>query len=649
MILLDYIRNITKCYLTKDALTKSESQYRILATNTLDVVWSTDLEFNMTFVNNAVFDFIGYTPEEFTGTNSAEFTSFEGQETLRRIAKILLTKFKEGILAQEKAEIQQIRKDGTVMMVEITANLLLDDNGEVVGFQGRSIDITDKKQAEADLHNSVKKWTSTFEAMTDSICLVDLDRNISECNSVTLDMFGITKEDIKNKKCWELIIGETEPCKNCLIDNLKNSEKPKSISFTKGDRNLSLSIYPIYDEENKITSVVHVTKDITESLKQEEQLTQMRKIESIGMLAGGVAHDFNNMLMSIMGYAELCRDSLKPDNPGNKWLDEIIKATNRSADLTRQLLSFARKEVITPVVLDLNDTISGMLKMLRRLISENVDMIWQPGVDVWKVKLDPGQVNQILANLCVNARDAIDGSGTVTIETKNIAIDNDFCVSHIEAIPGDYIALWVQDNGCGMDQNTLKHIFEPFYTTKDAGKGTGLGLSTTHGIVKQNKGFITIESKLGAGTTFKIYLPRFIGEELADQGEETSGAVVGGNETILLVEDEKSIRTTTKILLEDLGYTLLVAESPAIALELISKHDGRVHLLVTDIIMPGISGRELAEKLVADDPELKILYMSGYTADVIANNGILDDDINFLEKPFSRDTLATKVREVIDA
>jgi PAS domain S-box-containing protein len=380
-----------------------------------------------------------------------------------------------------------------------------------------------------------------------------------------------------------------------------------------------------------------------EQIKLQSQLIQAQKMEAIGRLAGGVAHDFNNLLMGIMGYADLCREDIDADHPIREWLDEIRHGVERSADLTRQLLAFARKQPIAPVVLDLNDAVAAMLKMLRQLIGEDIDFSWHPGLELWPVKLDPGQVGQILVNLCVNARDAIAGVGKVTIETQNVSIDADYCAEYAEATPGSYVMLAVSDDGTGMDKETLAHIFDPFFTTKGVGEGTGLGLPTVYGIVKQNGGFLNVYSESGKGTTFRIYLPRSGGEH-SDLGEtETIQELPGGNETIMLVEDEKSVRVTTARFLEKLGYTVLTAETPSAALQLAAAHRGPVELLITDIVMPGMSGRDLATKLTETYPRLKCLFISGYTAEVIAHRGILDEGIHFLAKPFTRDNIARKV------
>lgn len=398
-----------------------------------------------------------------------------------------------------------------------------------------------------------------------------------------------------------------------------------------------------------IGEIVERKRAEEQRLLTEDALRQAQKMESVGRLAGGVAHDFNNLLMGIMGYTELCREAIPPGNPVRGWLDEIMKEAERSAALTRQLLAFARKQTIAPKVLDLNDAVEGMLKMLRQLMGESIHLAWEPGNAVWPVKTDPGQLDQILVNLCVNARDAIGGVGKVTIETRNRIFDDAYCRHYEGCHAGDYAMLAVTDDGCGMDQETLKKIFEPFFTTKKIGEGTGLGLSTVYGIVRQSGGFVTAYSEPGKGSVFCIYLPR------SKQAGEYKSVVppppverVGGTETILLVEDESSVRVTASLLLKHLGYTVLEAESPLAALRLASEHAGGIDLLMTDVIMPGMSGRALAEKLSASAPSLKILFMSGYTANVIGDRGILEGNLAFLAKPFTSNELAGKVREVLD-
>ena len=407
------------------------------------------------------------------------------------------------------------------------------------------------------------------------------------------------------------------------------------------------SISPVRDAAGKVVNYVAAKRDVTHEVQLENQLRQAQKMDAVGRLAGGVAHDFNNLLMGIMGYAELCRDEIAPDHPIREWLNEIVREAERSAEITRQLLAFARKQVIAPRVLDLNDAVGGMLKMLRRLIGEDINLAWLPGANLRPVKLDPSQVDQILANLCLNARDAIAGVGKITLETGNFTFDADYCASHADAIPGEYVFLAVSDTGAGMSPGTLTQIFEPFFTTKETGKGTGLGLATVYGIVKQNHGFIYAYSEQGQGATFKIYLP-----QVADEGVEaaapTPKAPAGQGETVLLVEDEKSLRLICHRFLESLGYNLLVAETPGEALTWVGQHSGDIHLLLTDVVMPGMNGRELANRVSAAKLGIKVLFMSGYTADVMADRGVLEENVAFISKPFSRDDLARKVREVLD-
>ncbi len=354
------------------------------------------------------------------------------------------------------------------------------------------------------------------------------------------------------------------------------------------------------------------------------------------------------MLGVIIGYAELALMKMGPSHLHYDDLIQIRLAAERSAELTRQLLAFARKQTIAPKVIDLNETVSGMLKMLQRVIGENINLALQTSSNLWLVKIDPSQIDQMLVNLCVNARHAINGVGRITIEAGNSNLDADYFAKHRYVEPGEYVRLAVSDDGCGMDKETQAHIFEPFFTTKGVGQGSGLGLAMVYGIVKQNNGFINVYSEPGQGTTFTIYLPRHTGESGQELKEDLAEPPPRGKETILLVEDEPTILMMAALMLEEQGYTLLTAGTAVEAIRLFKEQTGRIHLLVTDVVMPDMNGRDLVTKLRSINPLLKCLFMSGYTADVIAPNGVLDEGVNFIQKPFSLSDLANKVRKALD-
>jgi CheY-like chemotaxis protein len=372
-------------------------------------------------------------------------------------------------------------------------------------------------------------------------------------------------------------------------------------------------------------------------------------MESVGRLAGGVAHDFNNMIGVILGYVELALMRAEPSAPVRGNLEQIQKAAQRSADLTRQLLAFARKQTATPQVVSLNDVVGGMLGMLRRLIGEDIRLHWSPAADLGPVHVDPGQVEQVLANLCVNARDAIGGAGELVIATGNAEV-SEARARRSEALPGSYVSLSVRDDGCGMDREVREHLFEPFFTTKGTGRGTGLGLATVYGIVKQNQGFIEVDSAPGRGSTFTIFLPRHAGTGAAP-GEDAAGVagLARGMETVLLVEDEPDMLSLGRVMLSELGYRVLGAGSPERALALAERHAGELDLLVTDVVMPGMDGQELARRLRERIPGLPVLFISGYPDDVIARRGILSGEVRLLQKPFDLERLAGAVRGALDA
>ncbi|MDO9262604.1 MAG: response regulator [Desulfosalsimonadaceae bacterium] len=406
-----------------------------------------------------------------------------------------------------------------------------------------------------------------------------------------------------------------------------------------GDIAFALRSMEIEAERDKSTAALADTQ---------EQLRQAQKLEAIGQLAGGVAHDFNNLLVIIMGHVEMALDQTPPGHTIHEDLQEILGAAQRSADLTGQLLAFARKQTVSPQVVNLNETVKGILNMLRRLIGEDIDLSWNPGENLNPVFMDPGQVDQILANLCINARDAIAGVGTLTIETRNVSFDDSYCADHSGFFPGDFVMLAVSDSGCGMGKETLAHIFEPFFTTKALGHGTGLGLATVYGIVKQNNGFINVYSEPGKGTIFRIYFSRHLGDQVSVRSDVGRIAISRGNETILLVEDEPGILKLTQAMLENLGYHILPAGTPGEAIRLAESHQGKIHLLLTDVIMPEMNGRDLAARISALSPETKLIFSSGYTANVIAHRSVLEPGVNFIQKPFSRRELGEKLRAVLD-
>ena len=506
-------------------------------------------------------------------------------------------------------------------------------------------DINERKQVEADLRESEEKYRSMMEAMDDAAYICSDDFHITYMNSTMLKRIGY---DIVGERCYNVIHGLDENCPWCVHQRVMKGEHVKTeIVSPKDKKSYQVSNSPIFHLDGSVSKLT-IFRDNTKVKKIEAQLQQAQQLESVGRLAGGVAHDYNNTLSVIIGFAELAIDKMAPDNPLRAYLDEILKAAHNATDITRQLLAFARKQDVDPRILNLNTYVENMLKMLRRLIGEDIDLVWVPGTEIWPIMIDPSQVSQILANLCVNARDAIKGVGKVTIETENTRFDEARYADHTGFVPGNFVHLTISDNGCGMEKEILENIFEPFFTTKGADKGTGLGLSTVYGIVKQNKGFINVYSEPNRGTTISIYLPRHEGKNSEIHETDLEEIPTGQGETILLVEDDLPILNITQQILHGLGYTILTAGTPTDALMIAEEYARKIHLLVSDVILPEMDGHELAERMESFYPQIKHLFISGYTADVIVQRGMLNEGVRLLHKPFSKRDLATTVRKALD-
>ncbi len=515
-----------------EQLRESEEKYRLLADNVADCIWVASMDGILEYINPTCGVLFGYTPEEMIGKPVDAYCDEENSRKMVEAIGDAISRLPD--TSSTTLETQFLRKDGTMVDVEVRGRVLLDEGGRPRKLQGVTRDITERKVAQA------------------------------------------------------------------------------------------------------------------EQERLQTQLAQSQKMESVGQLAGGVAHDFNNMLQVILGNSELALMKVASDDALHSDLDQIHSAAERSADLTRQLLAFARKQTVAPRVMDLNGTVGGMLKMLQRLIGEDIDLTWSPASKLWPVKLDPSQVDQILANLCVNARDAIGGVGKVIISTANVEVEPGADSWFVDGPPrGSYVTLSVTDTGKGMDRETMDRIFDPFFTTKPVGHGTGLGLSTVYGIVRQNDGNVQVSSEKGQGTTFTVFLPRYEGslDEITEERSQTMASAAG--ETVLVVEDESAILDLCSSVLSQLGYHVLTDRTPAEALVTEAMHQGQIDLLITDVIMPDMNGRELAKRIITHRPNISVLYMSGYTADVISRRGVLEDGVSFLQKPFSVGSIAAKVREAL--
>jgi len=627
---------------------KPEDLHRIMFEEAVDGIFITDPQGRLMAVNPRGIAMTGYSREELLGLN---LTDLIPPEALAR-DPIRWDDLRQGQSVVKERRIRQ--KDGSLLPVEISARMLPEGN-----LLGQVRDISERRKAQDSVRASENLLSSIFRAAPTGIGVVT-KRILLAVNDRICEMIGCSREELigqsarvlypsdadfeyvgteKYRQIRERGTGTVETRWQCkdgrIIDVLMSSSPINPLDLAAG--------------------VTFTALDITERKKAEAERDQLQtqlllaqKMESIGRLAGGVAHDFNNMLTAILGHAQLALLRCTPSEPIHADLMAIEESAHRSAGLTRQLLAFARKQTVAPKILDLNDTVGGMLKMLLRLIGEDIDLVWMPGADLWPVRIDPSQIDQLLANLCVNARDAIVDVGKVTIETENTVFDEDYCAVHPGFVCGEYVRLAVSDDGGGMNQEVLDHLFEPFFTTKEVGQGTGLGLATVYGIVKQNEGFINVYSEPDSGSTFKIYLPRFAGE--ARDPRAASGVEIpqGRGETVLLVEDEAVILNVGRAMLERLGYTVLTAGTPGEGLRLAKTHTAEIQLLITDVVMPGMNGRDLA-KLINDlKPGLNCLFISGYTASVIAHRGVLDEGVFFLQKPFSMKDLASKVRQALE-
>jgi PAS domain S-box-containing protein len=530
-----------------------------------------------------------------------------------------------------------------------------DDQGRPLRLSGFFYDLTEKRRSEAALRESEEKFRALVENSLDGIMRFDRRHRHLYVNPQAERETGIPVADFLGKTHRELGFPDD------LCDYLEKSLEQvfitghvNRVEFNLPNGNtLDWMIIPELDGQGEVKAVITSSRDITayrkvdaERARLESQLYHAQKMEAVGRLAGSVAHDFNNMLSVILGHSDLALLEMKPDHPLYESMTSIGTAARRSAELTRQLMVFARKQPIAPRLLNINEAIGSITGMLQHLVGREINLAWIPAETLNPVNMDPAQLDQILTSLCSNSRDAITGAGRITIETGNVFFDRAYCDTHSGFREGAFVMMAVSDNGCGMDASTLNSIYEPFFTTKDQGKGTGL--STVYGIVKQNSGFINVYSEPGVGTIFRVYLPAADSMELSEGGRKNERTLLRGAETVLVVEDEPAILALTERMLKDLGYQVILSTRPTEALKLAEENPGRIQLLLTDIVMPEMNGGELARKLTGLYPSLKILFMSGYTANVLGPMGIMKDSAHFIQKPFSVHELSLRVRAALD-
>jgi PAS domain S-box-containing protein len=639
--------------LIENAHCDSETKFRDLVENTGDIIWEMDGHFIYTYCSPNIVSILGYAPEELLGKTLFDFMPSGEAKRVGDLFGRIAAEQRPFALLTHKA----CHKNGGTRVLESSGKPVFDEAGRFRGFRGVDRDITRRERAEEALEQFNEL---ILNSVGEGIYGLDLQGRPTFVNPAVSRMTGWRTEDLLGRPLHEILHHSRpdrtpypkELCRICAVFQEGALSRADNEVFWRKDGTSFPVEYlttPIRGERGEAMGVVVTFQDITDRKKLEEQLRQSQKMEAVGRLAGGIAHDFNNMLTVITGYSELLLQSLAPGSPLRNTVEQIKQAGERAAGLTGQLLAFSRKQVLQTKVLDLNAVVADMDKMLRRVIGEDIDLltVLKPGLG--RVKADPGQLEQVMLNLAVNARDAMPQGGKLTIETADVELDAAYARRHVTVKPGPYVMLAVSDTGCGMDAETQARVFEPFFTTKEQGKGTGLGLSTVYGIVQQSGGNIWIYSEPGRGTTFKIYLPKV--EEAADMGDPVVAHMQQprGTETILLVEDNPNVLGLARTVLQGQGYSVLEAPKGERALEIREQHNGAIHLLVTDVVMPGMSGRELAERLATSYPEMKVLYLSGYTDESIVHHGVLDHGMAFLQKPFTPDALARKVREVLDS
>jgi two-component system cell cycle sensor histidine kinase/response regulator CckA len=643
-VILSVARDITERKRAEEVLRKRERELSIIIDNMPGLVSHVDRDLRYVYASKGYERMFGVPPQQVVGRRMPEVV---GEEVFGQAEPHV-----QKALSGEQVTVETpIRlPDGELSYGLTTFVPDIDANGEVGGLFIIGLDISELRRAEAER----ERLLSAIDQAAETIVITDAEGTIQYVNPAFQRITGYSRAEARGQNMRFLKSGkqddsfyrqmwETIASGNTWQGTIVNRRKDGTL-FTE-----VAAISPVHDAAGNIVSYVAAKRDITQELELEQQYRQAQKMEAVGRLAGGIAHDFNNMLGVILGRAEFALTMLEPSHPLKESLEEILRAAERSADLTRQLLAFARKQTIAPKVLDLNLAVEGTLRMLRRLVGEEIDLQWLPAADLWEVEMDPVQIDQILANLCVNSREAIEGVGRITIQTGNVVLEDAYCRAHPGVDPGQYVMLAVSDDGRGMDEETQAHLFEPFFTTRKGGEGSGLGLATVFGIVKQNSGFIDVYSEPQHGATFEIYLARSKKSGRRAMEKAPKPPLPRGTETILLVEDEPAIMKMGKIMLEELGYTVLTAGTPGEAIRLADEHSGKIQLLITDVVMPEMNGRELAKKLKGLYPNLKRLFMSGYAERGIVRHGVLDEGIHFIQKPFTMNALAETVREVLES
>ncbi len=639
------------------ALRESEERFRIIFEQAAVGVGQVETETGRFLrVNQKYCNIIGYAQEEIAEITLMEITHPDDlQPSLDNIQRLI-----GGEIRESTFEKRYIRKDGSIIWVNLTTSPMWDVDEKPNCHIAVVQDITDHKRVQEALRESEERYRSILREIEEGYYEVDLAGNFLFFNDSILKLGGYSREELMGVNYRVFMDEETAKEVYNVYNQVYTTGMPvKGFEWKIKGRDgeeiyVETSTALMKDSKGRAVGFRGIVRDVTERKKAEEekrrleaQLLHGQKMEAVGRLAGGIAHDFNNLLTTIIGYSDLVMMAMGRNNPLYDDMEQIKRAGEQAADLTRQLLASSRRQVIQPVVLDLNRVLRDTEKMLGPLIGEDIRLLKALRSDLWKVRVDPGQIAQIIMNLAVNARDAMAQGGKLTIETTNVDLDDAYARNHgVELTPGPYVMLAISDTGEGMDEETRSQIFEPFFTTKEKGKGTGLGLSTVYGIVKQSNGFIWVYSEPGKGTTFKIYFPRAEGTETLRK-EESPRETVGGPETILVVEDDQSVRELATSALSAYGYTVLKAESGEAALEVLTGHEGEVHLLLTDMVLPGMNGRDLAERMTSRYPQTKVLYMSGYAHNAIVNHGVFEKGIEFIQKPFSPDSLARKVRKVL--